>query len=61
MPESTLLNARIGWENDHVGAFATATNILNDEHWDYSYTPDDREIAMRGEPRMVGIVLEGRF
>jgi len=56
-----IANARIGWQNDHVGAFLTATNIFNTHYFDYSYLNGDHQESLFGEPRILGVTLEGRF
>jgi outer membrane receptor protein involved in Fe transport len=61
VPARTLVNARIGWNNENFGAYIFASNIFDEEYFDYQYENAGRLQALLGEPRMIGISLEGRF
>jgi len=57
----TLVNARIGWQGEHFGAFLFATNLF-DEYYVYSsFVSGGRWRGLIGDPRIVGISLEGKF
>ena len=62
IPGRTLVNAKIGWQGEHVGAFLTATNIFDVQKSSQFFTDFDRRV--RGtftEPRILGLSFEGRF
>ena len=61
VPSRTLVNAKIGWSNDNLGAYLIATNIFDDRYFDYQYDNGGRMQALFGEPRMIGLSFEGRF
>ena len=61
VPARTLVNAKLGYGNDHFGAYLVATNIFDDEYYDYQYENGGRMQALFGEPRMIGLTFEGRF
>ena len=61
IPARTLVNAKIGWANEHFGAYLVVTNILDDEYFDYQYENAGRLQALFGKPRMIGLTFEGRF
>ncbi|SBV31157.1 TonB-dependent receptor-like protein [uncultured Sphingopyxis sp.] len=61
VPSRTLVNAKVGYGNDYFGAYLVATNIFDDEYYDYQYENGGRMQALFGEPRMIGLTFEGRF
>ena len=61
VPARTLVNAKVGYGNDNFGAYLVATNIFDDEYYDYQYENGGRMQALFGEPRMIGLTFEGRF
>ncbi len=61
VPGRTLVNAKIGWSNDHFGAYLFANNIFDDQYFDYQYDNDGRLNALLGDPRVVGLSFEARF
>ena len=57
-----LVNARLGWQGRHVGAFVVASNIFNVERIVSSVVdPDGRRRGMVSEPRLLGLSFEARF
>lgn len=60
VPSRTLINAKVGWSNEHVGAYLVATNIFDAKYFDYRYI-NIRDQALLGDPRMIGLTFEGRF
>lgn len=58
----TIVNAKIGWQNDRLGIFAFATNLF-DAHYVQStfVNGDGRRLGIIGDPRILGVSLEGRF
>jgi outer membrane receptor protein involved in Fe transport len=61
VPSRTLVNAKIGYNNENFGAYLVATNIFDDRYYDYQYENAGRLQALLGEPRMIGLTFEGRF
>lgn len=61
VPSRTLVNAKVGYGNENFGAYLIATNIFDDEYYDYQYENGGRMQALFGEPRMIGVTFEGRF
>lgn len=62
IPGRTLVNAKIGWQGEHFGAFLTASNIFNVQKPSQFFTDFDGRV--RGtliEPRILGLSFEGRF
>ncbi|WEK45973.1 MAG: TonB-dependent receptor [Candidatus Andeanibacterium colombiense] len=57
----TVVNAKIGWKNEHFGAYLTATNIFDKKYFDYSYTNGAYQQYLWAEPRMLGLTLEAGF
>lgn len=58
----TLVNGKIGWQNDHFGAFLFATNLFDERYVDTSFVNGDgRRLGIVGDPRIVGLSFEGRF
>jgi iron complex outermembrane receptor protein len=58
----TLVNAKVGWQGEHFGAFLVATNIFNVEKPTASFADfDGRTRGVLGEPRVLGLSFEGRF
>lgn len=57
-----LVGGRIGWQGEHVGAFVFATNLLDERYNDVPFTTiAGTRVGVVGEPRVVGMSLEGRF
>ncbi|MFT3727856.1 MAG: TonB-dependent receptor [Terricaulis sp.] len=57
----TIVNAKVGWQNAHWGAYLTATNLLDQHYFDYSYTNAAFQETMYGAPRIIGLTLESRW
>ena len=58
----TLVNAKIGWQGEHLGAFLIATNIFDVQKPTSSFVDfDGRTRGTLTEPRILGLSLEGRF
>ncbi len=58
----TLVNARIGWQGRHVGAFLIASNIFDVAKPTQSFVDTDGRIrGTVNEPRILGLSFEGRF
>lgn len=58
----TLVNARIGWQGEHLGVFLVASNIFNVTKPTQSFVDlDGRSRGVVTEPRTLGISVEGRF
>lgn len=62
IPGRTLVNAKIGWQGDHFGAFLTASNLFNVQKPSQFFTDfDGRVRGTLTEPRILGLSFEGRF
>jgi outer membrane receptor protein involved in Fe transport len=61
VPGRTLVNAKVGWNNDNFGAYLFANNIFDEKFFDYQYDNDGRLNALLGEPSMIGLSFEARF
>jgi outer membrane receptor protein involved in Fe transport len=58
----TLVNAKIGWQGAHFGAFLTASNIFDVQKPSQFFTDfDGRVRGTLAEPRILGLNFEGRF
>jgi iron complex outermembrane receptor protein len=58
----TLVNAKVGWQNDHLGMFLIASNIFNVEKATQSFVDNDgRTRGVVSDPRILGLSFEGRF
>lgn len=58
----TLVNARIGWQNDHFGAYLIASNLFDVAKPTLSMLDfDGRQRGVVTAPRTLGMSLEGRF
>lgn len=55
----TLVNGKIGWENDRFGVFAYGNNLFEEEYIQYNQISQNR--AMLGAPRVLGVILEARW
>lgn len=58
----TLVNGKIGWQGEHLGAFLIVTNLFDVQKPSQFFTDFDGRV--RGnytEPRTLGISFEGRF
>lgn len=62
IPGRTLVNAKIGWQGEHFGAFLTASNVFNVQKPSQFFTDfDGRVRGTLTEPRILGLSFEGRF
>lgn len=62
IPGRTLVNARLGWQGRHVGAYLTATNIFNVQKPVQFFTDiDGRRRGTLNDPRILGFTLEGQI
>ncbi|PZU14707.1 MAG: TonB-dependent receptor [Sphingobium sp.] len=62
IPGRTLVNAKIGWQGEHFGAFLIASNVFNVQKPNQFFVDFDGRV--RGtliEPRILGLSFEGRF
>lgn len=59
LPGRTVVNARLGWEMDHVTIFAFARNLLNEEYKQYDFASSSR--AILGDPQTFGGGVEVHF
>jgi outer membrane receptor protein involved in Fe transport len=58
----TLVNSRIGWQGDHLGAFVVVNNIFNVQKPASSFLDfDGRRRGVVTDPRIIGLSLEARF
>ena len=58
----TLVNAKIGWQNDHFGAFLIASNIFDEVKPTQSFLDlDGRTRGVVNYPRVLGLSFEARF
>ncbi|MEM6511963.1 MAG: TonB-dependent receptor [Pseudomonadota bacterium] len=63
----TLVNFRIGWDNERVGVFVTGQNLLDEEYVITQFPNDPTipeqspEFAQYGNPRTFGVQVEARF
>lgn len=58
----TQVNAKIGWQGRHFGAFLTASNIFNDVKPTAFFTDSDGRVrGVLAAPRVLGLSFEGRF
>lgn len=55
----TLVNAKVGYEADHWGAYLFANNLLDENY--IQYERSDQPLAVLGDPRVIGVILEARF
>lgn len=55
----TLVNAKIGYQTEHFGISIFANNLFDEEYMQYYNISSDR--AVLGDPKVVGVILEGRF
>jgi outer membrane receptor protein involved in Fe transport len=55
----TIFNAKIGYQAEHFGLSVFATNLF-DEHYK-QYNNGANDVAILGDPRVVGLLLEARF
>ncbi|WP_082462966.1 TonB-dependent receptor [Sphingobium sp. Leaf26] len=62
IPARTLVNAKIGWQGQHFGAFLTASNLFNVQKPSQFFTDfDGRVRGTLTDPRILGLSFEGRF
>lgn len=60
--QRTLVNAKIGWQGEHLGAFVVASNIFNVTKPTQSFVDNDgRTRGVVTDPRTIGLSFEGRF
>jgi iron complex outermembrane recepter protein len=58
----TLVNAKVGWQGEHFGAFATVSNLFNVQKPTQSFLDlDGHNRGVLSDPRIFGVSLEGRF
>lgn len=58
----TLVNAKLGWRNQHFGAYLIASNIFDRQQPTSFYTDfDGRVRGTLSNPRILGLSFEGRF
>jgi len=55
----TLVNGKIGWENDNFGIYGFANNLLDEEYIQYNQISFSR--AILGDPRVLGVTLEAKW
>lgn len=60
LPGYAFVNGKIGWQNDRYGLYVTARNLFNARNLGYTYL-NIRQESEFGEPRVIGILLQGRF
>lgn len=56
----TLVNARLGYRQDHWGLSVFANNLLDEKYLQYDARAS-RGIAVLGAPRVFGVALESKF
>jgi iron complex outermembrane receptor protein len=61
-----LVNLRAGLENDRFSATVFVRNLLDQDYRTYGYrdfqgSPLATDIAVAGEPRMIGLTLKARY
>lgn len=59
LPGRTVVNARLGWELDHVTIFAFARNLLDEDYKQYDFASSSR--AILGDPQTFGGGVEVHF
>ncbi|ATQ43187.1 TonB-dependent receptor [Caulobacter mirabilis] len=59
VPARTLVNAKVGWENQAYGIYAYANNLLDEQYIQYNQAALNR--AMLGDPRVIGFMVEARW
>jgi outer membrane receptor protein involved in Fe transport len=57
----TLVNGRVGWQGDHIGAFLFANNLFDTRYTQLITIAGGRRLGIIGDPRVIGLSLEGRF
>jgi iron complex outermembrane recepter protein len=58
----TLVNAKLGWQGRHFGAFLLATNIFDRQQPTSFFNDfDGRVRGTMSDPRILGLSFEGRF
>jgi outer membrane receptor protein involved in Fe transport len=55
----TIVNAKIGYQAEHFGISVFANNLFDEDYVHYRYPGEAR--AVLGDPRVFGVILEGRF
>jgi outer membrane receptor protein involved in Fe transport len=62
IPGRTLVNARLGWEGEHFGAFLIVNNVFDVQKPSQFFIDfDDRTRGTLTEPRTIGLSFEGKF
>ena len=62
IPGRTVVNAKLGWQGPHFGTSLVATNIFNVEKPTQLFTDQDgRTRGTLNDPRILGLLFEGRF
>lgn len=58
----TQVNAKLGWQGKHFGAYVIASNIFNDVKPTSTFTDTDGRVrGIIAPPRVLGLSFEGRF
>jgi outer membrane receptor protein involved in Fe transport len=58
----TLVNAKVGWQGEHFGAFVTVRNLFDAQKPTQSFLDLDGHLrGVMSDPRTIGISFEGRF
>lgn len=55
----TIVNGKFGYESERWGAFVFGNNLLDEEYVQYQRIADP--LAVLGDPRVIGVILEARF
>jgi outer membrane receptor protein involved in Fe transport len=59
LPARTLVNAKVGWKNQHLGIYLAGRNIFDDEFFNTTFTDTlGQNLGRFGEPRIFGLTVE---
>lgn len=61
LPETTLVNAKLGYQQEHYGIYLVASNLLDHEYQDGTFINDGNKVGRYGQPRTVGVSLEAQY
>lgn len=62
IPARTFVNAKVGWQGKHLGAFLTAANIFNVQKPNQFFVDTDgRRRGTLNAPRILGVSFEGQL
>ncbi len=62
IPARTIVNAKLGWQGRHLGAFLTAANVFNVQKTNQFFVDiGGRRCGTLNAPRILGVSLEGRI